>query len=165
MSKKLTTPKIWWRQAIEVAIAIILPLGGGFLVSMFTRSAMTTFNAFKQPLLAPPAWAFPVAWSILYVLMGIASYLIYRLKQSPARSTALKLYVGQLVLNFCWTLIFFNLGWHWPALIWLLAMWGLILALVMKAKELSKSAFYMLLPYLAWCTFAAYLNLGIALLN
>ena len=64
--------KIW-----RIAICIAVPLGGGFLISMLTRNTMETFDAFNKPPLAPPAWLFPVAWTILYTLMGLASYFIF----------------------------------------------------------------------------------------
>lgn len=155
----------------QIIIAILIPLGGGLLVSLLTRDAMGQFNSFKQPPLAPPAWLFPVAWTILYILMGFASYLIYRqyktskkAEQAVAKS-ALVLYVVQLILNFAWTPIFFNLGQFWLALVILLVMWLVEILILAKARKISRPAFYCLIPYLLWTTFAAYLNISIALLN
>lgn len=158
--KNKTTKKIF-----EIIFAILLPLGGGFLISLLTMNAIGQFNTFKQPPLTPPAWLFPVAWSILYILMGIASYFIYKLKKSKSRKVALTLYLIQLGFNFLWTIIFFNFHWFWLAFIWLAIMWVIILVLMVKTIKISKPAFYLLLPYLLWCTFAAYLNIGIAMLN
>lgn len=159
--------KIW-----RIAICIAVPLGGGFLISMLTRNTMETFDTFNKPPLAPPAWLFPVAWTILYTLMGLASYFIFyagfksKSKNIKSKSkTALIIYGIQLAINFCWTLIFFNLGQFWFALVWLLIMWALIIALLVKAFDLSRPAFFMLLPYLLWTTFAGYLNCSIAILN
>ena len=154
-----------FRKFLEVFTAILLPLGGGVLISLFTMNTMEQFNAFNQPPLAPPAWLFPVAWSILCILMGVASYLIYRLPKSKDRKIALILYLVQLGFNFLWTIIFFNLGWFWPALIWLMIMWTLILILIVKVRKLSLAAFILLIPYLAWCTFATYLNIGVIIFN
>ena len=155
----------------QIIIAILIPLGGGLLVSLLTRDAMGQFNSFKQPPLAPPAWLFPVAWSILYILMGFASYLVYRQYKTSkkagqiAAKSVLALYVVQLILNFAWTPIFFNLGQFWLALVVLLVMW-LVEALVLaKARKISRPAFYCLIPYLLWTTFVGYLNISIALLN
>lgn len=155
----------------QIIIAILVPLGGGFLISLLTRDAMGQFNSFKQPPLAPPAWLFPVAWTILYILMGVASYLIYRqyrtskkAEQTAAKST-LVLYAVQLILNFAWTPIFFNLGQFWLALVVLLAMWLAEVLILAKACKISRPAFYCLIPYLLWTTFAAYLDISIALLN
>lgn len=153
------------RKATEVVVAIILSLGGGFLISFLTRDAMGQFSSFKQPPLAPPAWLFPIAWSILYILMGVASYLIFNLKKSKERTVLLVLYLIQLGFNFLWTIIFFNLGWFWVAAVWLAIMWAVILTLMIRVKKLSPAAFYLLLPYILWCSFAMYLNISIAILN
>ena len=165
--KLSTWGKIW-----RIALAIAVPLCGGFIISLFTRDAMSKFGSFNQPPLAPPAWLFPVAWTALYVLMGLSSYFIWKkgydsrkAADKSASKTALIIYGIQLVFNFVWTPLFFSLGWYWPAFAWLLVMWALIIVLMMKAYRISRPAFWMLLPYIIWCTFAAYLNCGIAILN
>ena len=166
-STTLTT----WGKIWRLALAIIIPLGGGFLISLLTRNAMNQFDMLKQPPLAPPAWLFPVAWTILYCLMGIASYLIYlKFRQSnkstkPLARTALILYAVQLIFNFLWTPLFFNANLYWFAFGILLTMWALEIALLVFAFKVSKPAFWCLIPYLLWTTFAAYLNLSIAILN
>ncbi|MBQ2695458.1 tryptophan-rich sensory protein [Candidatus Saccharibacteria bacterium] len=167
-NQKLST----WGKIWRIALAIAVPLGGGFIISLFTRDAMSKFGSFNQPPLAPPAWLFPVAWSILYILMGLASYLIWKkghdsrkATDKSASKTALIIYGIQLVFNFIWTPLFFNLGWYWPAFVWLMVMWILIIILMVKTYKISRPAFWMLLPYIIWCTFAAYLNCGIAILN
>lgn len=167
-TKKLST----WGKIWRVALAIAVPLCGGFIISLFTRDAMSKFSTFNQPPLSPPAWLFPVAWTILYILMGIASFLIWkkghdsRKKSEKSLSkTALIIYGVQLIFNFAWTPFFFVLEFFWFAFVWLLIMWALVLALVIISYKISKPAFFMLLPYLIWCTFAAYLNCGIAILN
>lgn len=161
-----------WGKVWRIALAIIIPLGGGFVVSLFARDTMMKFGAFNQPPLSPPAWLFPVAWTILYTLMGLASYFIWRkyrdAKKSTERSaakTALIIYFVQLAFNFVWTPLFFILDWFWAAFAWLLIMWILIIALMIKTYKISRPAFWMLLPYLLWCTFATYLNCGVAILN
>ncbi len=161
----MTKQKTFGNYYMRLIMAVALPLGGGFLVSLLTRSAMSQFNSFQQPPLAPPAWLFPVAWSLLYVCMGVASFIIYNLKPSKDRSSFLSVYLVHLGFNFLWTILFFNLGQLWLAFIWLMAMWGMIIYLVVKAEKLSTDAFILLLPYLAWTTFAAYLNICIAILN
>lgn len=160
-----------WGKIWRLAICIAVPLGGGFLISLLTRDAMGQFGALKQPPLAPPAWLFPVAWTILYILMGVASYLMY-LKMSQGKEsekstarTALIIYSTQLVFNFLWTPLFFNANLYWLAFGVLLVMWILELALLIKTYKISRPAFWCLLPYILWSTFAAYLNISIALLN
>ena len=147
-----------------------LPLVVGGIASFLTSDAMMQFNAFRQPPLSPPAWLFPVAWTILYLLMGAASYLLYAYLPNDAgeaktRRAALLVYSIQLAINFAWSLVFFGLGNHWLAFMLLMAMWLMIIALVAMSFRLDKRAGWMLVPYLAWTTFAAYLNLAIAILN
>ncbi|MBQ8984839.1 tryptophan-rich sensory protein [Candidatus Saccharibacteria bacterium] len=170
--KSKSTKLSAWGKIWRIALAIAVPLGGGFIISLFTRDAMSKFSSFNQPPLAPPAWLFPVAWTILYVLMGLASYFIWKkgydskkAADKSASKTALIIYAIQLVFNFVWTPLFFGLGWYWPAFIWLMVMWVLIIVLMVKTYKISRPAFWMLLPYIIWCTFAAYLNCGIAILN
>lgn len=166
--KKLST----WGKIWRIALAIAVPLGIGFIISLFTRDAMMKFAEFNQPPLSPPAWLFPVAWTILYILMGIASYLIWKKGYESRKSAdknlsrnALIIYAIQLVFNFAWTPLFFVLDQFWFAFVWLLVMWVMVLILIIKTRKISMPAFWMLLPYLIWCTFAAYLNCGIAILN
>ncbi len=168
MSKtKLTTFSKIWRAALCIAV----PLGGGFIISLFSRNAMEQFGALNQPPLAPPAWLFPVAWTILYILMGVASFLIFlnwthdnKAKKSRDK-TALIIYGIQLLLNFIWTPIFFNANLYWLAFVVLIAMWILEIILLIKTYKLSHAAFWCLIPYILWTTFAAYLNISIAILN
>ena len=161
-----TVGKVW-----RIWLAIAVPVLGGLLISLLTRDAMGQFNSMKQPVLAPPAWLFPVAWTILYVLMGVASYFIWheghlgKKKQKMYAKTALILYGLQLAVNFAWTILFFNLGWYWFAFGWLIFMWMLEIAVLTFAHKLSRGAFWCLVPYILWTTFAAYLNLMIAVLN
>ena len=161
-----TVGKVW-----RVWLAIAIPLGGGLLISLLTRDAMGQFNAIEKPALAPPDWLFPIAWTILYILMGVASYFIWheghlgKKKQKMLSKTALILYAAQLVFNFAWTIVFFNLGWYWFAFGWLVAMWVLEIAVLIFARKLSRGAFWCLIPYLIWTTFAGYRNLMIAILN
>ena len=171
-NKKQTQKLSNLNKAWRIALAIAVPLGGGFIISLFTRDAMSKFSSFNQPPLAPPAWLFPVAWTILYTLMGVASYLIWKKGHNAntpadktASKTALIIYAVQLVFNFIWTPLFFSLGWYWFAFIWLMVMWVLIIVLTSQTRKISRFAFWMLIPYIIWCTFAAYLNCGIAILN
>ncbi|MBF0580357.1 tryptophan-rich sensory protein [Erysipelotrichaceae bacterium RD49] len=131
---------------------------------------MNSFHQMTQPPLSPPAWLFPVAWTILYILMGLASYLIWSagdrssIRRADARNWLI-VYGISLFFNFCWSPVFFDLKWYWFALIWLLALWAMIIYLVRKARTISQPAMWAMVPYLLWVTFAAYLNAGIAILN
>lgn len=131
---------------------------------------MSAFGSFKQPPLAPPAWLFPVAWTILYILMGVAFFLVWihpADKQITAKEKMIFfiIYGGQLVFNFLWSIFFFNLGWHWFAFGWLIVLWVMILALVIWGGKNHRVVMWLLLPYLLWVTFAGYLNMMIAILN
>ncbi|MBR3327221.1 MAG: tryptophan-rich sensory protein [Atopobiaceae bacterium] len=158
------------RRPLLLIAFIALPLVVGGISSALTANAMTQFGQFEQPPLSPPAWLFPVAWTILYMLMGLASYLIYlhvpkNAREHKMRMAALVIYGLQLTANFAWSLVFFGLNAYWIAFALLVVLWAHVLALVMLAIRLRATAGYALLPYLAWTTFAGYLNAGVAVLN
>ena len=118
-----------------------------------------------QPPLSPPGWVFPVVWTLLYALMGIGAARIFQTPGSKNRSLGLNLFVVQLVVNFFWSPIFFNLRAFGFAFFWLLLLWGLVLWMVLTFRKLDPPAAKLQLPYLIWLTFAAYLNLGVWYLN
>lgn len=155
--------KIKWK---TLAVCIAIPLAVGLLASFISRGSMEAFASLEKPPLSPPAWLFPVVWTALYILMGIASYLVVT-SDAPAEQIrrALIVYGVQLIFNFFWTIWFFNLGLYYFAFAWLIALWALILACVILLYDIRKSAAYLMIPYLLWVTFAGYLNLGIAMLN
>ena len=142
---------------------IAIPLGVGGVSALLTRNGMETFQTLNKTALAPPAWLFPVAWTILYILMGIASYLV--LISGKPNKLALALYGAQLIFNFFWSIIFFGLERYLFAFIWLVLLWILILLTTISFYKISKPAGYLMLPYLLWVAFAGYLNLFIYLLN
>ncbi len=156
---------IKWKKLL---IAILIPLAVGGISALLTSSNMKMFELIDKPPLSPPAWLFPVAWTILYILMGISSYIIYENKYGFNEEISKKwltIYGVQLVFNFFWSIIFFNLQAYWFAAIWLFIMWIIILILLIKSYKIDKRAFWLLLPYFLWTTFAFYLNVGIAILN
>lgn len=155
--------KIKWK---ELLVAVAIPLLVGGLSALFTSGSMQSFEELEQPPLSPPGWLFPVVWTILYILMGIASYLIYTAKYSAGMAgNALLFYAVQLVFNFFWSIIFFNWEMYLFAFIWLLALLALIIITTIKFYHISKPAAYLMIPYILWVAFAGYLNLGIYLLN
>lgn len=150
----------------ELAISILIPLAVGSVSSLFTRNSMAAFGQLDKPPLSPPGWLFPVVWFLLYVLMGIASYIIYQKGTDQEEVIqALRIYALQLVFNFFWSIFFFRFEWYLFAFFWLVALWILILFTILQFGKLSKAAAYLMIPYLIWVTFAGYLNLGIYLLN
>lgn len=155
--------KINWKTLL---ICIAIPLAAGGVSALISMGGMQTYNAFVQPPLAPPGWLFPVVWTVLYILMGVASYLVYTAEAPNVQiEGALKVYALQLFFNFCWSIIFFGFGLYWFALIWLLALWALIIWCIVLFSRISNTAAYLMIPYLVWVTFAAYLNAGVAALN
>ena len=147
-----------------LAVSLAVSLGVGGLSALLTRSSMEQYAALAQPPLAPPGWVFPVVWTALFILMGTAAYLVW-IENGPERRGMLWLYGVQLAFNFLWTIIFFNTERRGFALLWLLALWGLILATLLRFRRENRTAGNLLIPYLAWVTFAAYLNAGVWYLN
>ena len=147
-------------------ICIALPLLVGALSALLTRESMMLFASVRKPPLSPPGWLFPVVWTILYALMGIASYLVLA-SGAPKEEIgkALNVYLYQLLVNFLWSTWFFNFQWYLFAFFWLVLLWVMILVTTVRFYSISKPAGYLMVPYLLWVTFAGYLNLGIALLN
>lgn len=118
-----------------------------------------------KPPLSPPDWLFPVAWGILYALMGIGAGLIASQPESSGRSRALNLMVTQLVVNFFWPLLFFNAGAYGFSLLWLLILLVLVILMTVAFYRENKWAGLLQIPYILWLLFAAYLNAGVWLLN
>ena len=149
-----------------LVVCIAIPLLVGGISALLTRGSMETFETLVKPPLSPPGWLFPVVWTILYILMGVASYLVVT-AQAPKeeQSKAISVYLYQLVVNFLWSTFFFQFGWYLFSFIWLVLLWVLIFYTIRLFYPISNIAAYLLIPYLLWVTFAGYLNLGIALLN
>ena len=146
-------------------IAVAIPLLVGSAAGLLTRNSMQVFENLQQPPFAPPGILFPIVWTILYILMGLASYLIWAKSKKGTNKEILILYGLQLAMNFVWTPLFFLAEQYWFAFAWLVAMWIVIVMMMVKTKKVSVAALLLLVPYVLWCTFAAYLNCGIAILN
>lgn len=147
-------------------ISIAIPLAVGFLSGFLSRNSMEQFGMLNKPPLSPPGYLFPIVWTILYILMGIASYLVFTgNKKQQDIEDALTVYGVQLVVNFFWSIFFFRFEWYLFSFFWLVLLWILILYTIKLFYPLSKTAAYLLIPYLLWVTFAGYLNLSIYLLN
>ena len=155
--------KIKWKNLL---VSIAIPLAVGGLSAFFTRDAMMDFETLIKPPLSPPGWLFPIVWTVLYILMGISSYIIYQSDGNEIiKRSALSAYALQLLLNFFWSIIFFNMKNYLFAFIWLILLILTIVATMLRFKRISDTAFYLLVPYLIWCIFALYLNFGIYILN
>ncbi len=146
----------------NLLISIGISLSVGITSAMLTMGGMRVYMDMYHPPLSPPGWLFPVVWTILYVLMGIAAYLVFESKGED-RKLALTLYVIQLFLNFGWSIIFFNLKAYFFAFAWLLILWLFIYLTMKQFRQLNKAAGILMVPYLVWVAFAGYLNLAIAI--
>ena len=154
-----------FKKALPFIICITIPLALGGLSALLTMNDMKAYGDIPQPPLSPPATVFPVAWSILYVMMGIASALVWKSYRDDDRQNGLIYYGLQLVLNFFWPLVFFSAKDYWFAFAWLIALLAAVIATAVFFRRVSKAAFWLIVPYIAWLAFAAYLNVGVAVLN
>ena len=147
-------------------ISILIPIMVGGLAGFLTRGSMGNYQIIERPPLSPPGIVFPFIWGILYILMGIASYLVYQKDSNlPQKTRALKLYSIQLVLNFFWPILFFNLQNYELSFILLLILLIFVLITTIDFYSISRNAGLLLIPYLIWLLFAAYLNLGVVILS
>lgn len=148
------------------AFWIILTEAVGALSGFLTREGTKIFNeTVAQPPLSPPSWVFPVVWGILYALMGIGAARISMASDSKERSKGLNLFIVQLVVNFFWSLIFFNAQAFGFAFLWLLLLWALVLWMILTFWKVDPLSAKLQIPYLLWLTFAAYLSFGVWYLN
>ena len=146
--------------------ALMLPLALGGLSAWLNRGAMADYAVLNRPPLSPPGWLFPVVWTLLFLLMGLAAYLVAVSPVSGSRrERALRLYLVQLGFCFFWRSLFFGLGARFAAFVWLLLLLGLALVCCLLFWHIDRWAGALLLPYLLWLLFAAYLNLSLWLIN
>lgn len=153
--------KIDWKALI---ISLLISFGVAGLSAFLTMKNMDIYKQLVQPPLAPPGFLFPIVWTILFALMGISAYMVYKSGGEKVGS-ALAVYGLQLVFNFFWTIIFFNVRNYLFAFIWLIALLILIATMIIKFYDINKTAGLLQIPYFLWVMFAGYLNLAIYLLN
>ncbi len=149
-------------QIKPLVISLLISNGAGALGAILTADSMQQYSNLYRPPFSPPGWVFPVVWTILFMLMGIAAYLIY-ISESPDKWVGLKLYFIQLLLNVSWSFIFFRLNAYQLAFAWLLLLWYVVFLTTKEFYKVDTRAGKLMIPYLIWLTFAAYLNLAIAL--
>ena len=142
--------------------SILIPVIVGAVVGFIT-SSFIDYNSLVQPPLAPPSIAFPIVWSILYVLMGV-SYGILD-SNSLVDSGINSIYYWQLFVNALWSIFFFVFKWRLFSFLWILLLLVLVIVMIIRFYEKNKVAGLLQIPYLLWITFATYLNFAIYLLN
>lgn len=147
--------------------SIIIAQLAGALGTVFTISAIPLWYAqLNKPSFSPPNWIFGPVWTLLYTLMGISAYLVWRKFQFGKKSRSFwHVYWTQLILNSLWSILFFGFKFTGLAFIEILAMWYFICRSIQEGKKLSNWSAYLLYPYLAWVSFATLLNLAIWTLN
>ena len=151
----------------KLVIAIVVSELAGIVGSVFTVSSIPTwYAALQKPSFSPPNWIFGPVWTTLYLLMGVAVFLVWRhgLERKEVK-TALAIFGGQLVLNTLWSIIFFGLHNPFLAFVEIIALWLAILWTILAFYKISRPAAYLLLPYILWVSFAAVLNFSIMILN
>lgn len=162
--------KLWSKVKTNLtvyAVAIAIPMAVGILSALLTKDSMGVYSELNSPPLSPPAAVFPIVWSILFLLMGLSSGMVYVRRERNAGSTkkALGFYAVSLAINFSWSIIFFNLQAAFLALLVLLALIYFIIRTILEYRKVYPIAAYLQIPYLIWVIFAGYLNGGIWLLN
>ena len=152
---------------VKGIIAIAIPLLVGGASGFFTVTGIESwYQTIQKPSWNPPNWVFGPVWTTLYIMMGIALFLVWKEDTSEElKKIAIALFAVQLILNFFWSFIFFNLqqpGW---ALVEIIAMWFFILLTIFACAQVNKTAAWLLVPYISWVSFATILNYSIWQLN
>lgn len=150
------------KRALWISIAI--SVSTGLLATLLTVGNFDKYSEAVQPFLSPPGWIFAIVWTILYILMGISTYLVY-LSNDEQKYIGLSVYAIQLIFNFLWPIIYFNMGQILFSFIWLIILWILILIMIKNFYKINKTAAFLQVPYLIWVTFAGYLNIALYIIN
>ena len=145
--------------------SLAIPLLLGFIGSLLGGN-FSDYTAINKPIFSPPAVLFPIVWTILYILMGISSYLTYTSDATEEKkNSALSVYLIQLILNSLWSLIFFRFNLYLFAFIWIIFIIITVIVMIYKFIKIKPIAGYLQIPYLLWLIFASILNYNIFLLN
>ena len=153
--------------SIKLIIAIAIPLAVGATSGFFTATGVESwYQTINKPSWNPPGWIFGPVWTTLYVMMGIALFFVWKSAATELlKRTAISLFAVQLLLNFFWSFIFFDQHQSGWALVEIITMWVSILLTIFSFAQVSKTAAWMLVPYISWVSFASILNYTIWKLN
>ncbi len=152
---------------VKLIICIVICQLAGLIGTVFTMGSMTTwYAALNKPSFNPPDWLFAPVWIVLYLVMGISLFIIWKegLKNKDVKS-AFIFFIIQLILNASWSVVFFGVHSVIGGLIVIIILWLLILVTIIKFKNISRTAAILLIPYLIWVSFATILNFFINKLN
>jgi benzodiazapine receptor len=149
------------QQAVGLAVCFLLTFAAAGLGAVASAEAGAFYETLVRPGWAPPGWLFAPVWTLLYALMAVAAWLVWRAHGFAAARPALAVFVAQLIANALWSWLFF--AWQQGALAFVevLLLWGLIVATVVAFWRLNVLAAVLLLPYLAWVTFASALTFAV----
>lgn len=154
----MTRLKIEWKPLLFFFLYTFILAGLGAWIGMASTDGLI------KPPLTPPDWLFPIVWTILYALMATAAYLVF-VSNDLDRGQPLRLYLLQVLVNILWPLFFFRLEWRLFSFFWLLLLLALVILTTVGFKPISRTAAWLMAPYIAWLLFAGYLNLSFYLLN
>lgn len=150
----------------KLFLCIAIPLFVGALAGLISKNSINLFELENKPPLYPPSYIFPIVWTIIYILMGLASYIIVSKNNNQTKTkSAFRFYIIQLIFNFFWPIWFFNFNFYFFAFFWLIALLIFIILTTISFYKISKLASYLMIPYILWVIFAGYLNLSITILN
>jgi len=151
---------------IKLVISIAIPLFIGFIGSFFTSSSVDTwYKTLKKPDFNPPNWVFSPVWTLLFILIGLSFYIIWKNNFGGKKVLLLNIFFTQLFANLIWSLFFFGLRGPFWALIDIIVLWLAILVNIIVFYRVSKPAGILLVPYILWVSFAALLNFYLYILN
>lgn len=150
----------------KLLICLAISLGTGGLSSLLTRNTQDFYNSLIKPSFAPPSYVFGIVWTILYVLIGIASFLVVKGGiENSGVTEAFKAYIFNLVMLFLWPLVFFNLNNLWLSLLIIIIALFTAVSVFFKFYSINKAAGYLYLPLVLWILFATVLNISIWWMN
>jgi len=156
-----------WNDILKLCLSVLVCLGAGWVGSIFTRPAIPTwYAALEKPAFTPPNWVFGPVWTLLYILMGVAAFLVWR-KGWDIREVRIGLvtFLVQLVLNVSWSIVFFGLRSPLAGVIVIVGLWVVLLFTILRFFNLSTAAGWLLVPYILWVKIAAALNIAVWALN
>lgn len=146
---------------------LALPLLAGKISALMAGDIAGSYAMLNQPPFSPPGEVFPLVWGVLFLLMGISSWLVYRkaLAQKQSPQYYLRPYAVQLILNICWSPLFFGLQAYWAGAVLALLLLIVVVAMIVRFNQISRPAAWLQVPYLLWSAFAVYISFGVAVLS
>jgi translocator protein len=154
-------------KAVKLVTSVVICLAAGLIGTAATMPSIPTWYAgLNKPFFNPPAWIFAPVWTVLYILMGISAYLVWEsVAEKEDIKAALSMFAVQLLANSLWSIIFFGMHSLFWSVIEIIVLWSAILMTIRYFYGISRTASYLMVPYILWVSFAAVLNVSILMLN